>query len=176
MDGVTEASHPEVALLLNGNGTRDYEIWVASVQGVHRTSGRRLILGVDLMHNAEDDPGVDPMDPGSAEQFTFDNRDRNDGYVFSVHYGGGESDGDWQLGYFYARIETLAVNNSYAQDDWVRWGNATQTRGSDLQGHELRVVYHLGEKANLVGRLYIVDAITSDEDGNRFRLDLNITP
>lgn len=81
--------------------------------------------------------------------------------------------GDWLLGYWYADIEQFAVNSSFAQDDWVRWGSATQTRASDMKGHELRAAYGLGGGMNLVARLYLVEAVTSVEDGNRFRLDFN---
>ena len=77
-------------------------------------------------------------------------------------------------------VETFAVHNSYAQDDWVRFGSDTQTRGSNIEGPEFRAVYGLADKMNLVARLYIVDAIdrrsataTRKEDGNRFRLDFN---
>ena len=83
--------------------------------------------------------------------------------------------GDWLAAYYYARIEQFAVNNSFAQDDWVRWGSATQTRASNMQGHEFRGAYVLMKNMNLVGRLYLTEAVSdnNDEDGNRFRLDLN---
>ena len=173
MEGEDEAGFPAVALLQSGNGSREYEIWIGSVQGKLSIRDRTLTLGADLMRNAEDYPNIDPMDPGSPEQFTFDNRDETDGHVLSVLYGGGNDKGDWLAGYTYAHIETLAVNNSYSQDDWVRWGNATQTRGSNLAGHELRFVYNVDKRTNLVARLFIVEAVTGLEDGKRFRLDLN---
>ena len=81
--------------------------------------------------------------------------------------------GDWLAAYYYARIETFAVNSSFAQDDWVRWGSATETRASNLKGHELRFAYAFEKNINLVARLYLVEAITTAEDGNRFRVDLN---
>ncbi len=76
--------------------------------------------------------------------------------------------------YYYDHIETFTVNSSFAQDDWVRWGSAVESRGSNLKGHEFRVAYGLGNGVNLVARLYVADAITTIEDGNRFRLDLNM--
>ncbi|MGB5474944.1 MAG: hypothetical protein WBQ78_15895 [Gammaproteobacteria bacterium] len=42
-----------------------------------------------------------------------------------------------------------------------------------MKGHELRAAYGLGDGMNLMARLYLVEAITSVEDGNRFRIDFN---
>ena len=42
-----------------------------------------------------------------------------------------------------------------------------------MEGHELRFVKDLAPGQNLVLRLYLVDAITSREDGSRFRIDWN---
>lgn len=85
-----------------------------------------------------------------------------------------EHKGYWLIAYYYAHIETFAVNSSCAQDDWVRWGSAVESRGSNLKGHEFRVAHRLRQGINLVARLYIADAITKIEDGKRFRLDLNL--
>jgi hypothetical protein len=59
-------------------------------------------------------------------------RCNTDGYVFSARYGSTSSRGDWLAAYYYARIESLAVIASYAQDDWVRWGNGPQTESSRI--------------------------------------------
>jgi hypothetical protein len=80
---------------------------------------------------------------------------------------------DWLLGYYYAHIEILSVNASYAQDDWIRFGSGTQTDASDFEGHEIRLGYALSANINLLARLYLVDAITTRQDGKRFRVDLN---
>ena len=80
---------------------------------------------------------------------------------------------DWLLGYYYAYIETFAVNASYAQDDWHRFGSGTQTDSSDFKGHEFRAAYAISRALNVMARLYFVDAITSGQDASRFRLDLN---
>ena len=86
----------------------------------------------------------------------------------------------WQVAYYYADIETFAVNSSYSQDDWMRWGSADETRSSNFKGHELRFVYALSNQLNLVFRNYIVDVnvrrsatSAAREDGNRFRFDIN---
>jgi len=160
--------------LLQGNGTRDYAIWVASLQGRLPVGERQLVLGADVLSNAENYLPTDPMLPsGDPDQITFDNRDETDGYVLSVKLGGLKDKGDWLAAYYYAHIEKFAVNSSYAQDDWIRWGSATEARGSDLKGHELRFAYALGKVSNFVLRLYLAEAITSVEDGNRFRADYN---
>ena len=44
-----------------------------------------------------------------------------------------------------------------------------------MEGSELRFAYALEKNMNLVARLYLVEAITTGEDGSRFRLDLNYT-
>ncbi len=151
----------------NGNGARDYSIWKGSLQARFAVGKRPLTLAGDVMHNVED---YSPNDP---DPFTASNFDQNNGYVLSILLGALQKRGDWQAGYYYAYLETLAVHASYAQDDWVRWGSATQTDSSDLKGHELRFVMALSKRANLMARLYLVEAITSVLDGKRFRLDFN---
>lgn len=42
-----------------------------------------------------------------------------------------------------------------------------------MKGHELRLAYALEKNINIVARLYIAEAITNDEDGNRLRVDFN---
>lgn len=157
---------PDAARLRNGNGRRDYSIAVVSAQTRLAAAGRPLILGADLLHNGE---SYGPDDP-----FAFAHRDATDGGVVIARWGEADAAGKWSLGYSYARIETLAVNASYAQDDWVRWGSATQTDSSDLRGHELRFTYGLGKAGNLTTRLFVVESISAVQDGKRFRIDYNI--
>ncbi len=154
LDVDADPDDPDGALLLRGNGARDYQIWVASLQA----GFGNWTFGVDVIHNGESYPASEAL------------RDEVDGYVGSLKLNTG---GGWQAAYYYARIEALAVHSSYAQDDWVRWGSATQTRGSDMKGHELRLVKDVGPGQSLVFRLYLTDAITTDEDGSRFRIDWN---
>ncbi|MBZ0112202.1 MAG: putative porin [Thermoanaerobaculia bacterium] len=156
----------DASRLRNDNGQRDYSIAMGSVQTRFEAAGRRLTLGMDLLHNGE---SYGPDDP-----FAFAHRDATDGFVLSAMWGTAAKAGDWGLGYWYGRIEALAVNASVAQDDWVRWGSSTQTDSSDLRGHELRFIYGLGNRGNLTARLYLIEAISSDQDGNRFRVDYNV--
>lgn len=120
-----------------------------------------LSVGADLMFNLKDGRAAD---------------NPKDGLGFDIYakLGRFNQEGDWILGYWFARIEKWAVPRFMAQDDWFRWGSATQTRSSDFHGHELRAGYVIGDKVNLLARYYIAESITSVEDGQRFRLDLNI--
>lgn len=154
--------------LRQGNGARDYTLWQASLRLRREWRGRPLGLGLDLTHNSE------PYRRDDSDPFTAAHHDQVDGWVVSLQWGRTQQRGDWLLGYFLARIETLAVNASYSQDDWVRWGSATQTDGSDFEGHELRLAVGLGGGSNLVARLYLAEAITSPQDGRRFRVDYNL--
>jgi len=47
-----------------------------------------------------------------------------------------------------------------------------QEVNSNIKGHEFEARHWLTHNINLRARLYLVDAITTAEDGNRFRLDL----
>jgi hypothetical protein len=157
-------------LYLQNNGERDYQIWVGNIQAKLTAWDLPWALGFDYMHNSEDYNASDLV--GAAPGVDDDD---TDGYDLYVKLGKLKNKGDWLAAYYYARIEQFAVNNSFAQDDWVRWGSSTQTRASNMKGHELRGGYAIMKDMNLVARLYIAEAVSdnNDEDGNRFRLDLN---
>ena len=161
-------------LLLENNGARDYTIWVGNVQASLTAMDRPLKLNLDVFHNSEN------YSISAPDAFTALHRNETDGYVFSARLGNTDGRGHWLFGYYYSHIETFAVNNSLAQDDWVRWGSATQTRASNFEGSEFRAAVGLGNKMNVVARLYLVDGIRlrsatslGTEDGNRFRVDFN---
>ena len=161
--------------LLDGNGARDYVTWIGSVQYKMNLSNRPLTLGVDYMHNGEDYSRNDP------DAFTAFHHDQTDGYVLSVLYGGTSKPGDWLFGYYYNDIETFAVSSSYAQDNFLRWGSATETRATNFNGHEFRLGYGVKKNINIITRLYLVEGnilrsatSTHLEDGNRFRIDVNM--
>lgn len=156
-----DGNDPDSAGLLSGNGARDYRLWIVSGQFRLNVADKPLKIGADIMSNSKD------YDATEA------NRDETDGFDVFVHWGSTKPQ-QWLLGYYYANIEALAVNSSFAQDDWVRWGSATQTRGSDMKGSEFRVAYGLSNKQNVVARLYIVESIQTIEDGNRLRVDWNV--
>ncbi len=154
--------------LRNGNGARDYTIWVGNLQAKTKLREIPVKLGLDLMHNSKDYSASDP-DP-----VTGANRDETDGLVANITVGQLKKSGDWLGAYYYAYLEAFSLNASYGQDDWIRWGSGAQTDSSDFKGHEFRLAYAIESYANLVARLYLVDAITSVQDGKRFRIDFNI--
>ena len=158
---------PGARYLRNRNGARGYLIGVASAQWSTPVSGRPLTLGFDLIENLESYRAADafPLSPVTADETT--------GYVVSLQLGQLKQPKDWLIGYSWARIGALAVNASYAQDDWARWGSGPQSDVSDFQGHELRAAYALTKNLNLMARAFFVEAITSVQDGKRFRIDLN---
>ena len=126
-----------------------------------------MTLGLDLAYNLK---SYSPNDP---DPFTAANHDQKTGAVVSVRFGNPSKLGGFVIGYYYPWIETFAVHASYAEDDWLRVGNQTQTAASDFQGHEIRGGYAPVKNMLLLARLYIVDAITTIQDGSRFRFDFN---
>ncbi|HEX2855618.1 MAG TPA: putative porin [Opitutaceae bacterium] len=161
-DGKTGAKN-----LRNRNGARDYFVGVLSAQWQTPVDGPPLTLGVDLIRNFSDYGATD------TAPFAATHADEKNGYVFSMLLGQLKQPRDWQVGYFYAHIETLAVNAAYAQDDWARFGSATQSDLTDFEGHEFRATCVITPRLNSSARLFFVNAITSVQDGSRCRIDLN---
>jgi hypothetical protein len=156
------------ANLRNRNGARDYLLGVLSAQwSTALDNGRSLVFGADFIRNFADYSAAD------VAPFTVNHADETNGYVYSVLYGRLSQPRDWQVGWFYAHIETLAVNAAYSQDDWARFGSATQSDVTDFKGHELRATYVITKTMNVQARLFFVEAITSVQDGKRLRVDLN---
>jgi hypothetical protein len=153
--------------LLNRNGERDYLIGVSSVQWSIPVKGIPITLGADVFNNFRDYGAAD------VAPFPAEDRDETFGYVFSASVGQLKQRHDWLVAYYYAHVETFAVNASYAQDDWIRFGNGPQTDSSNFEGHEVRLGYALSRNINVMARLYLVEAITTVQDGKRFRVDLN---
>ncbi|MCA9295741.1 MAG: putative porin, partial [Phycisphaerales bacterium] len=114
---------------------------------INKGSSVPVKIGADIMFNLQHGPAGDHPD----DRFGFD------AYVSAGRY---RDPGDWTLGYAFARIERWSVPRFLAQDDWVRWGSATQTRSSDFYGHELSAGYVLADNVKLLGRLFVADAIT----------------
>lgn len=160
--------------LIDGNGERDYRIGMLSGeirQPLNMDYGPDYVsLGLDLLHNLEPYSVNDP-DPVSA-----DFRDERNALILSLTTGGAinKARGSrWEAGYIYAHIEKLALNAAYAQADWIRWGSGGQTQASDLRGHGFSVRYWFTDNIDIRARLYLVDAVATRQDGNRFRLDIN---
>jgi hypothetical protein len=153
--------------LRNRNDERDYLIGVANAQWSMPVKNIPITLGADLFYNFMD------YDAADVAPFPAEDDDETLGYVLSVQAGQLKKQHEWLIAYSYAHIETFAVNASYGQDDWHRFGAGPQTDSSDFEGHEFRAGYALSANINLVGRLFFVEAITTEQDGSRFRLDLN---
>lgn len=168
-----DPSDPDGARLLDGNGSRDYRLLVASGQLRRRLAGRPLVLGLDAVVNLE------RLAATSADPFTARHADDTEGLVLSAGWGSagwGRAGRRWQLGATWARIEALAVAASYAGDDWHRWGTPTQTRSSHFVGYELRAVRALSPRARLVVRYFdvrglAVDGFEGRDDARRLRVD-----
>jgi Putative porin len=156
------------ANLRNRNGVRGYLLGILSAQwSTPVATGRTFTVGADLIKNFENYSTTDAL------PFVARHADETAGYVLSLLYGSLKNPHDWQVGWFYAHVETLAVNASYAQDDWARFGSATQADVTDFKGHELRATYVITKNLNAQLRFFAVEAITSIQDGKRCRIDLN---
>jgi len=175
IDTMADPDDPAGDLLLTDNNTRDYK--TLSLQAQYRlyTLSKLLRLGVTAGHNFED-YSDEPVD-----SFSEFHKDDVDFYTVFVKWGSTKHLGDWMLGYYWAHIEALALNSSYTEDDWVRWGTLNgQTRATNMRGSEFRFAVGLSKKADMVARLYLVDAPellrvgdTTKETGNRARIDFN---
>ena len=156
------------ANLRNRNGARDYLVGALSAQwSTPVAKDLPLTLGADFFNNFKNYSAADTAPLAAI------NADETTGFVLSAQLGQLKQPRDWQLGYYYAHIGTLAVNASYSQDDWARFGNATQGDVTDIKGHEFRASYVIAKNLNIAARLFLVEAITSMQDGKRLRIDLN---
>lgn len=154
--------------LLNRNGARDYCLGVLSAQYIIPLAANRpLTLGASLLKNFENYSIADTA-PYSLRQ-----ADQTNGGMLSATVGQLKKSRDWLLGYFYADIQTFAVNASYSPDDWARFGAGPQALVTDYRGSEFRAAYAFTSSLNVMVRYFIVDAITTVQDGKRCRVDLN---
>jgi len=173
----TEADPDDPAgmLLLTENNTRDYH--TVALQGQMRfyTLSKLLRIGATVGHNFKN---YDNEPAGSFSEF---HKDDVDFYTVFINWGSTKYRGDWLVGYYWAHIDALALHSSYTEDDWVRWGTVNgQTRATNMRGSEFRVAVGLAEQADVVARLYLVDAPallmpgdSTKETGNRARIDFN---
>ena len=130
---------------------------------------KQVRIGFNLFNNTESYPD------------SLHNGDEKSGYSANVIVGKLGGKGTWLIGGYYANIEKYAVVARLAQDDWVRWGSATETRSSNFKGFELRGAVGLSDKNSVVVRYYDVEALeleqatdTAEETATRFRVDWNM--
>lgn len=147
--------------LSNGDGTRDYTISITNARGEWKMGDIPVYAELDWLTNLE---RYSPSDP---DPFTAANHAQKDGYVISLVAGDTAAQGHWLASYYYAYIETFAVNASYAQDEWWRF------EASDFKGHQFNVGYAVKDSVNILTRLYFVESITTRQRSNRFRVDMN---
>lgn len=151
---------------------RDYRVGVASVQ-LTQAAGHRWIgtvrIGADLLRNFRSYTG------GIDEVPNADRRARTGVALTTTVPGrvGAGTAGAWEVGHTYAYLEKLAVHASFAQDDWVRWGSATQTDASNLRGHEVSGRYWLSRGVDVHARGFFARSVSTGQRGTRVRLDLN---
>jgi hypothetical protein len=164
MQGAARSRH-----LLTGDGTRDYRIAIASFQFTRAVDGAAVgtvRLGADLVQNVR--AGAGAAAPQGVRS--------GSGLVLMTIVGGRVRPGAakaWEIGHTFAHIEKRAINPSYAQDDWVRWGSPTQTSSSDLRGHEASARYWLSRNVDCHARAFLVRSISTLQNGTRFRFDVN---
>jgi hypothetical protein len=160
-----DGSDPDAALLLEGNGARDYTVLALNAQYRLPAGGRPLTLGADIYRNLQ-------SYRNSADPVSFTNRNERTGYVLSAAWGDTSQPGHFQLCYRWFRMERLAVNASYAHDDVARFGTASQATLTDLKGHDVYANYAVTRSLTVGARAMAVERLTSIEDGRRARLDL----
>jgi hypothetical protein len=170
-----DPDEPAGDILLTDNNKRDYSIGELAAEYRTRAFGKRLLFGGNVARNFKN---YDNAQPGSFSAFHKNDVDK---VVVEVNWGEMGRPGDWLFAYYYAYIEALGMHSSYISDDWVRWGDAYQVRGTNLKGSEFRARYTIRLNQNILARLFFVDAInllepgdTTKETGNRFRVDYNI--
>lgn len=158
----------KAATLLNGNGFRKYTIATLNTKADWKIGKLPMMVEADMLYNLQNYSHFD------SDPYTVENRDQRKGYVLSTQIGDLNAEGHWMAAYYFARIESLAINSTYAQDEWVRWGGGTgENRANNMRGHQLNIGYSFTDNVNILARLYLVESITTSERGDRFRVDLN---
>ncbi len=144
-----------------GDGSRDYKILSLNLQYVYPIWDIPLTLGADGFWNVEN------YSENSSDPYEALHHNHDLGGVLSIKYGATKKKGDWLLSYTYAYIEALAVNDDFAQSDWSRY----DPPGANMQGHDFLASYTFNKYFTLAARTMLAERITTQERGNRFRLD-----
>jgi hypothetical protein len=142
----------------------DYEIVSAYAQFKMKNG---LNINFDYFMNMED--YKDKVDPEFEDQKTG----------MSVTLGAKITD-KFSAKVSYAQIQKYAVIDMFAQDDWVRWGNATMTSSSNFGGFGVALKYKLAKNFNTQLKFWSVEGLKKGtghdelETGTRIRWDFNI--
>lgn len=128
----------------------DYHVAEAFAEYGFKLGGRSMLLFADYTHNS------------AAPE-------NNTGYLFGAKYGSTKAKGDWELMYFYEKLEADAVVGLLADSDFGDGG--TNAKGSVFSG-----AYAFSPNWNFKAT-YFLNKILIDtnnpEDYNRLQLDLN---
>jgi len=154
--------------------TLDYSIFHLGCN-INLDNNSKFNLGLELYSNLQDYSNLDSI----SQPF----KNQKNGIVISAKYGELEKKGDWLFHLYYAHLQKFSIVDYFAQNDWVRWDysniGATGARISNFQGLEFRVGYAFQEHLSLNLRTYFVEELIKTgafkENGNRIRLDMNIS-
>lgn len=128
----------------------DYHVFEAFAEYSFKLGGRGMVLFADYTHNS-------------------DAPDNNTGYLVGARYGSTSNKGDWQLQYFYEKLEADAVVGLLADSDF---GDG----GTNAKGSVFSAAYAFSPNWNFK-TTYFLNKILLDtenpEDYNRFQMDLN---
>ncbi|MGF1484168.1 MAG: putative porin [Opitutales bacterium] len=150
---------PDPQNLTELTGERDYFVLVGSARLERTLVGAPAWLGFDGIVNVQDYSGI--ADDPVIAQFS------DDVFAFGLGASWGENRqrGDLRLRYNYAYVESLAVNEEYAQDTLSRFGR------SNIKGHDFRAIVSLASSLTVMARLSLTEQIIGPEQGVRFRID-----
>lgn len=166
-DFIPDRDDSDAGKLADGNGFRKYTLSTWNARADWNYAGTPMAVSAEYLRNLQSYSAFDP-DPDTA-QFSND----RDGYLATFQVGDLRKAGQWLSAYYYVHVDGLAINSSFAQDEWVRWGSNGQNRSNDMKGHQFNLGYAFTDQLNLLGRVFIVESIQTQESSNRFRLDLN---
>ena len=134
-----------------------------------------LSLEFDYYQNIEDYSTNSSIEARFAEE--------RSAYAVGIQWGTLKQADSWLFKCTYTNIERYAILDYMAQNDCGRWDysayNSPYGRLSNYEGIELVAAYAISEKLNLVAKYYWIEQLipigSVRENGQRFRLDLNVS-
>lgn len=168
LDFIPDNTDPDADHFADGNGFRPYKLMVWNARAEWPRWGLPFVLDLEYLYNTKNYESDDP-DP-----FTAQNYDQRHGYVYSFHVGDLDARGHWLASYSRARIEAFAINSSFGASEWARWSSPNrQARANDMRAHQFNAGYAFTDNFNLLLRVYFAEAIQTQEEGSRVRVDFN---
>lgn len=109
--------------------------------------------------------------------------DEKSGYTVGIQWGTLKQENSWLFKCTYTQTERYAILDYMAQNDWGRWDysafNSPDGRLSNYEGIEIVAAYAISAKLNLEAKYYWIEQLipigSIRENGQRFRLDLNVS-